>query len=665
MTPNACAGKTLYCPPNHDCIVQCQVATACRQSIVHAEHSSSLSIHVAAASSAAQQLTIYTPNPANTNYKTSALTCNSDAPYVSLNQCTDITVFATRGFTDIELKCNDGSALCEITGSMHCGQDSQYSYDECTEFLYLDEQSGYQCSNYNFCRSSTTISNLNILRHHGALLTTTATSIVFDKEQILVEQQDGTAPDLQAMVSPKDNDVGTTVLVISGTLLLSCLVLICLGLCGCMYVRVKRGNLEESIITRGLFSFAKPKFEHNESDSTQNESSSSCSDSDESTEDDETEPVDEEIVIDSNDPSPQLPHFGDTDDHIIYEDSECCALPEHHYDIQPPHVRDEADDSFDSIGITAALPGDEQHEQHMRAIYNHLPPSNQHLNELITDGDACTQKDVEDALIVDLVIDIHNKMSPESGSEIHHHSIIRPRCSPTESMSNDSETNLHSDTPPEAITMLQQEQSNESLTSMHDHVHTDEWQPDEHKLCDEGIDDEEATMTMRPSPPVPPPPPPPTEALAAMNPIALTEKQKQVLLENVRNRAKCFGYQQPDVLYEEEENFTDDSDETEETMRKKKMFSMRKKSKSKDTAGNPLKITEMMRAAQQRKASNTQSFTDDLLEYGEMDVAKYMHTAIGRQRSTSTSRSDFRGNEIVSDDELPTLPAMLSDQPWQ
>jgi len=45
----------------------------------------------------------------------------------------------------------------------------------------------------------------------------------------------------------------------------------------------------------------------------------------------------------------------------------------------------------------------------------------------------------------------------------------------------------------------------------------------------------------------------------------LSEHQKEILLQNLRNRAKCFGYQQPDVLYEEDEDYTSDSEDSDDT----------------------------------------------------------------------------------------------------
>eukprot|EP00483_Globobulimina_turgida_P006776 UN06788 len=40
---------------------------------------------------------------------------------------------------------------------------------------------------------------------------------------------------------------------------------------------------------------------------------------------------------------------------------------------------------------------------------------------------------------------------------------------------------------------------------------------------------------------------------------ALTEKQKKIHEENMRNRGKCYGYSQPEILFEEDEDYSDDS----------------------------------------------------------------------------------------------------------
>eukprot|EP01084_Bolivina_argentea_P278246 475267_1 len=44
--------------------------------------------------------------------------------------------------------------------------------------------------------------------------------------------------------------------------------------------------------------------------------------------------------------------------------------------------------------------------------------------------------------------------------------------------------------------------------------------------------------------------------------ILMNEKHRQIHEEHIRNRHKCYGYSQPEILYEEDENYTDDSTNT-------------------------------------------------------------------------------------------------------
>ncbi len=42
----------------------------------------------------------------------------------------------------------------------------------------------------------------------------------------------------------------------------------------------------------------------------------------------------------------------------------------------------------------------------------------------------------------------------------------------------------------------------------------------------------------------------------------MNETHRQIHEENIRNRHNCYGYSQPEILYEEDGNYTDDSTNT-------------------------------------------------------------------------------------------------------
>ena len=104
---------------------------------------------------------IYTPSP---NYMTqkSIMTCNFDQDQDqykdeddigtntnTINHCNDISIYTTKGFDDIELKCNDDSSLCDISGSIYCSHFD----DQCSSFIYNELDYNYKCQDREFCMS--------------------------------------------------------------------------------------------------------------------------------------------------------------------------------------------------------------------------------------------------------------------------------------------------------------------------------------------------------------------------------------------------------------------------------------------------------------------------------------------------------------------------------
>lgn len=122
---------------------------------------------------------IYTPSP-NYMKQKSIITCYSNQEQIhdqykdedditinnnnTLNHCNDISIYTTQGFNDIDLKCNDDSSLCDISGSIYC----THLNDECSSLIFNNINHKYQCENNDeFCMSlspsiSPTLSSVGI-----------------------------------------------------------------------------------------------------------------------------------------------------------------------------------------------------------------------------------------------------------------------------------------------------------------------------------------------------------------------------------------------------------------------------------------------------------------------------------------------------------------------
>eukprot|EP00486_Rosalina_sp_Unknown_P015509 CAMPEP_0201594402 /NCGR_PEP_ID=MMETSP0190_2-20130828/191733_1 /ASSEMBLY_ACC=CAM_ASM_000263 /TAXON_ID=37353 /ORGANISM="Rosalina sp." /LENGTH=898 /DNA_ID=CAMNT_0048054007 /DNA_START=344 /DNA_END=3037 /DNA_ORIENTATION=- len=188
------------------------------------------------------------------------MTCNSDQDGYSYrdendrditrrnipNHCNDISIYTTQGFEDIDLKCNDDSSLCAISGSIYC----THLDDECTSFTYHEEDDRYQCENNNFCVTSPpslaptpTIA----LEDDAPLPSSRPTNI---NPRVPEQEEQGNNMSLEVQTTKEEEDIDTLYVVIIGTLAILCIVLSIAGVCGFCYVRLSRESVEETIVKR-------------------------------------------------------------------------------------------------------------------------------------------------------------------------------------------------------------------------------------------------------------------------------------------------------------------------------------------------------------------------------------------------------------------------------